>query len=104
MTYQVFISYASEDKPIADEVCAQLEQTGLKCWIAPRNIRPGVDYGLAIVEAIGNCPVMIVILSRASNASQQVLREVDRGASRGKTVIPFRVEDVLPTGAMEVLS
>jgi hypothetical protein len=33
----VFISYASQDRAVADAACLALEQAGVACWIAPRN-------------------------------------------------------------------
>ena len=54
MAQQVFISYASSDKAIADRICGALENAGVSCWIAPRNIEPGTDFPTAIVEAISS--------------------------------------------------
>ena len=48
----VFISYASQDKTVADAVCVALENAGVGCWIAPRNVVPGESYAGAIVHAI----------------------------------------------------
>ncbi len=41
MEHDVFISYAHEDKAIADAICAKLEENKIRCWIAPRDITPG---------------------------------------------------------------
>ena len=54
MAQQVFISYSSADKAIADRVCSALESAGVSCWMAPRNIEPGTDFPTAIVEG-GQC-------------------------------------------------
>ena len=51
MLHDVFISYSSRDKVIADAVCHFLEQGGIKCWIAPRDIAPGFDYADMIEDA-----------------------------------------------------
>ena len=48
MPHDVFVSYSADDKPTADAVCATLENKGIRCWIAPRDILPGVDWGGAI--------------------------------------------------------
>ena len=53
MAFDVFLSYSSKDKTTADAACAALENTGIRCWIAPRDIIPGMDWGEAIVNAIG---------------------------------------------------
>jgi len=43
IAHDVFVSYASDDKPTADAVCASLEARGIRAWIAPRDILPGSD-------------------------------------------------------------
>ncbi len=45
----VFVSHSSRNKVIADAICARLEQHGIRCWIAPRDIDPGRDYSDRIV-------------------------------------------------------
>lgn len=88
----VFISYSSVNKPIADAACHILEEFGISCWIAPRNIVPGNTWAGNIVQAIRNCSIMVLIYSEESNRSQQVANEVDKAFSNGKTIIPFMVD------------
>jgi ABC-type amino acid transport substrate-binding protein len=101
MPYDAFISYCSEDKKIADAVCGTLEANKIRCWIAPRDVGAGRTWGSAIIEAIGGSAVMVVIFSRHSNASPQVLREIERAVNKGVAIIPFRVEDVVPSKDLE---
>jgi len=101
MPYDAFISYCSEDKKIADAVCGTLEANKIRCWIAPRDVGPGRTWSSAIVEAIGESAVMVVIFSKHSNASPQVLREIERAVNKGVAIIPFRVEDVVPSKDLE---
>lgn len=101
MAHDVFLSYSSRDKPTADAVCASLEHCGIRCWIAPRDILPGREWGEAIVEGIRSSRVFVLIFSSHANASRQVLREVDRAVHFELPVIPFRIEQIVPTDAME---
>jgi hypothetical protein len=101
MGHDVFISYSKLDKPTADALCATMESHGIRCWIAPRDVVPGADWGEAIVKAIGGCRVMVLIFSSHANSSRQVRREVQRAFERELTVIPFRVENVAPVEALE---
>lgn len=101
MAYDVFISHSSKDKAIADAVTAVLEQAKIRCWIAPRDIRPGDSWGGAIVKGIEICRVMVVVFSAQSNSSKQVMREVERAVQHDIVVVPFRIEDVQPTRDME---
>lgn len=97
----VFISYSSGDKKTADAICSSLEQAGFNCWIAPRNIAPGCDYGEAIIDGISQSHLMVLVLSRAANASQQVKREVERAVNKNIPIIPFRIDDVPMSKALE---
>ena len=101
MTHDVFISYSSKDKPIADGICATMEQNGVRCWIAPRDIRPGADWSGSIIHAIAESRVFVLVLSHFANASPQVKREVERAVNHGIPVIPYRIEDVQPTESLE---
>jgi hypothetical protein len=100
---EIFISYSSEDKPVADAVCNNLESRGIRCWIAPRDILPGTNYQEAIIDAIDSSRIMVLIFSSHSNNSPHVIREITRAVSRGVVVIPFRIEDVPPSKSMEYL-
>lgn len=101
MAHDVFISYCTEDKPIADAVCATLEGQGTRCWIAPRDILPGTDWGEAIVDAINESKAMLLVFSSKANASQQIKREVERAVHRGIPLIPLRMDDAAPSKSLE---
>lgn len=81
MAYDVFISYASEGKSVADAVCTLLESRSVDCGIAPRNVLPGIACGEAIIDAIRGCRAMILIFSSKSNTSPHVPKEIERPVS-----------------------
>jgi hypothetical protein len=101
MAHDVFISHSSKDKPTADAVCAVLESKSIRCWVAPRDIQPGADWGESIIEAIKGSRVMVLVFSKNANESVQIKREVERAVHHGVAIIPLRIEDILPTGALE---
>ncbi len=101
MAHDVFISHASTDKAVADLVCATLEQRGVRCWIAPRDIQPGADWGSAIVGAIRESRAMVLVFSDAANASRHIPRELERAIDLQIPILPFRIEDVRPRGSLE---
>jgi TIR domain len=101
VAHDVFLSYSTKDKPTADAVCATLERRGIRCWVAPRDILPGMDWGEAIIDAIEQSRVMILVFSRNANASPQIKREVERAVSKGLTVVPLRIEDVPMSKSLE---
>jgi len=98
---RVFLSHASADAEMARRVCAELEQAGLRCWIAPRDIRPGGDWSEEILAGIDGAGALVVLVSATSNASRQVAREIERADDRGLPLLPFRLADLEPTGRLE---
>ncbi len=96
MAHDVFISYSSKDKPIADAVLANLEQNNIRCWIAPRDITPGSDWPTAITDAIVHSRIMVLIFSSNSNSSHDVGRELILAANNNLVIIPFKIDNVVP--------
>jgi hypothetical protein len=90
----IFLSYSSRDKLIADGICSRLENQGIRCWIAPRDVNPGADYSDQISEALERSTAMVMVFSSGSNSSRHVKSEIDRAFSLDKVIIPFRVENV----------
>jgi hypothetical protein len=101
MEFDVFLSYSSKDKPAADAACHTLEAAGVRCWMAPRDILPGAEWGASIVKAIAGAKAMVLIFSGNANESRQVTREVERAVNKGIPVIPVRIQDIMPTDALE---
>lgn len=101
--HDVFISYAQQDKPVADAVCAKLESRQIRCWIAPRDVPPGKEFPEAIIDGIEGGRVVVVIFSSHANSSPHVIRELTNAVNKGRIIIPFRIEDVLPSKSMEYL-
>lgn len=101
----VFISYASLDAPIAQGLCAALEQGGVACWLAPRDVRPGDFYADSIVQAINGCALLVLVLSQSAIDSPHVLREVERASAKRRPIIGFKIDAApLPPGLEYFLS
>ena len=100
-----FISYASHDKGVADAICGALECAGVACWIAPRDVTPGMFYADAIVGAINSSRVTVLVLTASAVVSPHVLREVERASAKGHPVVSFRLDSApLPPGLEYFLS
>lgn len=95
--YSAFIAYAKADKAIARAIVDNLEERALKCWIAPRDAKPGRPFGEEIIGGIERSRCFILILSRAANASNFVSKEVERAVAVGRPICTVRVEDVEPS-------
>ena len=97
----IFVSYASQDRDVAFRIVAYLEQNGIRCWVAPRDVPPGMEYGEAIIQGIAQSRALVLILSDQSNESQFVRKEVERAVSKTKPVLPVRIREVKPSGSLE---
>lgn len=99
--HDVFISYSSKDKSIADAVCHTLEGDDIPCWIVPRDVQPGTPYAREIIKGIKECKVLVLIFTSNSNISEHVCNEIDKAFNYKKTIIPFIVEDIPMDEALE---
>ncbi len=99
--YDMFISYATKNADIAQYVVEKIERRGKRCFIAPRDINSGADYASEIIRGISNSLAVLLIFSSESDKSAYVLREINSAVSRNKTIIPLRIENFLPSEALE---
>ena len=93
LSHDVFISYSSVDKNVTDALCHFLEERKIRCWIAPRDILPGQEYADAIVHAISNVKIFVLVCSKDSLQSQWVRKETNLAVSDNKIIIPFKIAD-----------
>lgn len=102
MAPYLFLSHAKENRNEAARLCTLLESQGIACWMAPRDIQTGQDYGEAIIAAIEKATGLVLILSAEANDSQFVRREIERAVSKSKKVLIIRLQDVMPSAALEL--
>ena len=101
--YSAFISYATEaDRETAFRIVEHLEAFGLKCWIAPRNVRAGKQYAGEIVRGIGTSRCFLLLLSQASNSSKFVRREVEQADRKDKPIYAVRIQEVDPSDDLQL--
>ncbi|HEX8644311.1 MAG TPA: toll/interleukin-1 receptor domain-containing protein [Allosphingosinicella sp.] len=95
-TGHIFLSHGSENRDEADGLTRYLEERGLRVWIAPRDVRPGVDYSEALQQAIENCAAFVVLVTDKANRSPYVRVETEMAFSLHKPIFPIRTSDVKP--------
>lgn len=98
---RVFISYATQDVAVADSIVGYLEMRKIGCWMAPRDVTPGAQYADAIVRAINEANVIVLVLSGSAVASSHVGREIERAASKHKQIVAFRIDTASLNPALE---
>ena len=94
---RVFISHSSKDQKTAVAICGALESRGHPCWMSSRDIAPGENYQGAIVRAIRDAGVMVLIFSANANNSDEIKKEMSLASQSRTMVIPVRSEDVVPS-------
>jgi hypothetical protein len=97
----VFVSHASKNFAIADNLRALLEGKGIQCWIAPRDIDPGASYASEISTGIESCSVTVLILTSEANESKAVANELELSFAKQKVIIPVRLSDIKPSKDIE---
>ena len=99
--HDVFISYSSKNKNVADAIVSHFEQNGIRCWYAPRDIMPGQEWVTAIKEGLTDASVFVLIYTNESNDSRQVMNEVALAFNAGKTIVPFRLTEEVMNNELE---
>lgn len=92
MNHDVFISYSSKNSTAAQAICHELEDSGIKCWIAPRDIPVGSKYASVINQAIIHCKVVVLVFSDYSARSPWVESEINIAFSNRKVIIPYKID------------
>src|SRR5690242_17075129 len=100
MAAEVFISYAHKDQEIVLPFVEQLQQAGVSLWIDQSGIAGATLWSHEIVEAIEGCQLFLLMLSQASAASEQVVREVHLASEAHKAILPLLLEPVTIPRAM----
>jgi predicted NBD/HSP70 family sugar kinase len=98
----VFISYASQDNELAERYCGELERSGVACWIAPRDVSAGQRYAEAILDAIEECDIFLLVFSEQANRSPHVSNEIEKAASKDKPIFLIRTDDTHPHDNREI--
>ncbi len=97
--HPVFISYykgkdkSTKDRNVADKICSALESRGIRCWMAPRDVLPGDEDVKAMIDAVMQSKVLVLIFSLNADKSHWVKSEVRKALDEKITIIPFCIEN-----------
>jgi len=87
-----FVSYAREDREVAEKLVLSLQQSGLTVWWDGL-LLGGDDFGKTIDAELRRSKCVVVIWSKNSVKSDWVPNEVRRGRNHNARVVPVRVDD-----------
>ena len=90
---KVFISYSVKNQKLANELCAYLEQTGVPCWIAPRDIPSAANYAGEITRAIKAADDVLLVYSKDSSKSVHVKNEINLAINNPKSILPYCIDN-----------
>ncbi len=88
-----FLSHKSEDAALAQQLCGALENGGVRCWIAPRDIPPGRSWAEGIVEGINGCSAFVLLATTRSVLSREVLIELEQAHRLSRPIYTVMVDD-----------
>lgn len=89
----VFVSYVRSDADFALQLARDLKAAGVSAWIDQIDIPPGDRWDAAIEKALSRSECVVVVLSRASVQSTNVMDEVSFALDERKRVVPVMVEE-----------
>lgn len=98
--YSCFISYSSKNQLFADRLYADLQNKGVRCWLASEDLKIGAKTRIAIDESIRIHDKLLLVLSKHSVASHWVEQEVETALHRERKekrtiLFPIRLDDTV---------
>ncbi len=90
---RVFISHSSIDDDFVTRLAASLQAAQVDIWVDHLTLRPGYSWSRAIQQALRDCDTMIVVLSAASVASEEVEAEWVHFLREKKRVVPILIDN-----------
>lgn len=94
--HRIFISYKSDDEYFARGIVESLESMGIFCWIASRNIAEGSAFNREIPIAIEKAELIVLILTKKADESEEVQRELALATQYKKKILPINVDGCKP--------
>lgn len=93
MSYDVFLSYSSQDRDWVEKFSASLRDSGVTAWVGASDIAPGERWQDRIQEALRESRTLVVILSPESMRSPLTFFELGAALADQKRIIPIMTED-----------
>lgn len=91
--YDVFISYSSKNKLVADEIYRRLSAEGFHCFIDSAELKDA-DWAGQLYEAVECSRAFVLVVSKEMNESNEVLKEVLLATKHSHFIFPFFIDDV----------
>jgi hypothetical protein len=101
----VFLSYASEDRPVVDALRQDLEAAGVDVWFDRQALEAGDDYEAKIKRNIENASLFVPILSRHTLTAQRRFFRIEwdhaekvavQAPASMRYIVPVAIDDISP--------
>ncbi len=92
-TGTIFFSYSRQDSDFVIHLAQSLREAGAKVWLDQLDIQPGSRWDKSIEQALFKSDTLLVILSRTSVESANVMDEVSFALEENKRVVPILLEE-----------
>ena len=98
--YSCFISYSTKDKAFVDRLYADLQNKGIRCWLASADMKIGDPIRKTIYDRILVYQKLLLIFSEESVKSEWVADEVEAALEEERRrkrlkLFPIRLDDVV---------
>lgn len=97
----VFVSYSRQDNDKVQALTGKLRSAGVHLWMDVRNIDGAAMWGEEIVNAVANSKVLLLLVSKTSVASQNVVKEVLLASERKGHILPIDLEPTEIPGSLK---
>lgn len=94
MSAEVFISYARDDRERVMPLVDRLRQSGVSVWVDEGGIHGATLWGKEIVEAIRHAKAFVLVATKSSFDSKNVVKEVAIASEWDKAILPVYLEPV----------
>ncbi len=88
----VFVSYSRQDNDKVQALTGKLRAAGVGLWMDVRNIDGAAMWGEEIVNAVAKSKVLLLLVSKTSVTSQNVVKEVLLASERKAHILPVDLE------------
>lgn len=92
--YDVFLSYANEDRLWVDEFSSALRRAGVNDWFDAHQLRPGEHLQQAVEQALRASKVLVLMVSPHRFRSPWTYFELGAAVADHKRIIPVIVSDI----------
>jgi len=98
----VFICFAPVDEEVARRICAALEGSGIRCWIASRDATPEISWTMSSMLGLCNSELVVLVYTAHCNVATDVHCLLEIAISHGIQILPFKVDNMPRTEQIEL--